>query len=203
MKNWKRLVAMGAVVGLSINIANVSFGKQYAYTEPFDLPELTGDWRTDIIAVVESQLGYQEAEDGSTYFGAWIGEGEPTRAWCSEFVAWCAYAAKIPESVIPHKRSSNAYQKYFDQFDQFYFLEQGISPSVSGYGKSRAETISVEQLKPGDILLLETNDDYSDGADHTALFLDFSDGYILEISGNNGGAVAESVLLARTHSWCL
>ena len=126
MKNWKRLVAMGAVVGLSINIANVSFGKQYAYTEPFDLPELTGDWRTDIIAVVESQLGYQEAEDGSTYFGAWIGEGEPTRAWCSEFVAWCAYAAKIPESVIPHKRSSNAYQKYFDQFDQFYFLEHGI-----------------------------------------------------------------------------
>ena len=34
---------------------------------------LTGDWRTDLVKLAESQLGYQEEKDGMTLYTRWAG----------------------------------------------------------------------------------------------------------------------------------
>lgn len=172
-----------------------------SYQEAFLLPELTGNWREDIIAVAESQLGYEEAVDGSTLFGAWAGDAK--QAWCSEFTSWCAYQVGIPETIFPKKRSSRAFHKYYSEIGRFYFLEGGIGPKVSGYGSSHAEMISLEELKPGDIILKETNGDYSNGADHTGLFVGIKNGEILYISGNSNDSVEEKICPIETiHGIC-
>lgn len=60
--------------------------------------ELTGDWNLDVVAVAESQLGYQEStrnytvwEDntlhGYTRYGAWY--GVPNGDWCGMFASFC------------------------------------------------------------------------------------------------------------------
>ncbi len=205
MESWKKIIVFGLIAIMSINTAIVSFGaeRNYGYEEPFEIPALTGDWRTDIIAVAKSQVGYKEAEDGSTYFGAWIGKGEATQGWCSEFASWCAYKAGIPETIFPHKRSSNAFQEFFHKKGQFFFLEGGIRPEESGYRKSNAKTISLKELKMGDILLVDTNSDYGDGADHTALVISYEDGLINAVSGNVNNAVWEKPYFPeRIHGVC-
>lgn len=205
MISWKKVIAAGLTAVLSMNIVNVTFGKEneYIYADPFETPNLTGVWRTDIIAVAESQMGYTEAEDGSTYFGAWIGTGDPAQAWCSEFASWCAYKAGIPERVFPRKTSSRRFQEYFHKQGRFFFLEGGIRPEESGYGKSNAKTISPDELKPGDILLVDTNMNFEDGADHTALVIGLEGEKIRTISGNVSNSVRKkSYTINRVHGVC-
>ena len=64
MRSWKKVIAAGLTAVLSMNIVNVTFGKEgeYIYADPFETPNLTGVWRTDIITVAESQMGYTEAK---------------------------------------------------------------------------------------------------------------------------------------------
>ncbi len=205
MESWKKIIVFGLIAILSVNTAIVSFGaeRNYGYEDPFETPALTGNWRTDIIAVAKSQVGYKEAEDGSTYFGEWIGEGEATQGWCSEFASWCAYKAGIPKTIFPRKRSSNAFQEFFYKKGRFFFLEGGICPEESGYRKSNAKTISLKELKIGDILLVDTNSDYGDGADHTALVISHEDGLINAVSGNVNNAVLEKPYFPeRIHGVC-
>lgn len=200
MKIWKKILAACLIVGLTGNMTGTAMAA-YQYADPFELPQLTGNQREDIIAVAQSQIGYTEAEDGSTVFGAWA--GNPTQNWCSEFAAWCAYKAGIPESIFPHKRSSNAYEKFYAPKGRFFFLEGGIGPEGSLYQSSRAKTISVSELEKGDILFFEVNDDPSDGADHTGLFIEEVDGKILYISGNTNDSVMESYSrTGRIHGVC-
>lgn len=74
--------------------------------------ELTGVWADDVIAVAESQLGYQESsanyivlEDGETTrgitrYGQWY--GDPYGEWSAMFVSFCLEYAEIPESAVPY-----------------------------------------------------------------------------------------------------
>lgn len=78
---------------------------------------LTGDYRTDIIAIAESQIGYCESDredqwDGIypgnnnyTEYGRWAGSNG--RAWCSEFASWCATYAGVPTSILHPSRVAN------------------------------------------------------------------------------------------------
>ena len=58
----------------------------------------TGNYRTDIIGVARTQVGYRETFDNNTKYGRWLGTNE--MAWCAAFVSWCARQAGIPTSVI-------------------------------------------------------------------------------------------------------
>lgn len=72
---------------------------------------LTGDYRRDLLAVAESQIGYvggrsADRLDGSgggkhtEYNWALSAYGESKGAWCSEFASWCARQANIPFDVL-------------------------------------------------------------------------------------------------------
>lgn len=67
---------------------------------------LTGEWPQDVLAVAESQLGYQESsrnfainEDGKlkgyTRYGAWY--GDPYGDWCAMFASFCLHYAEVED----------------------------------------------------------------------------------------------------------
>lgn len=66
--------------------------------------KLTGVWADDVVAIAESQLGYEESarnyvvteEDqkkGYTRYGAWY--GDPYGDWCAMFVSFCLHYAGV------------------------------------------------------------------------------------------------------------
>ncbi len=58
----------------------------------------TGDYRTDLISVAKTQLGFREGEYNDTKYGTWY--GLPNQPWCAMFVSWCARQADIPTDII-------------------------------------------------------------------------------------------------------
>lgn len=72
--------------------------------------ELTGDWRKDLVAIAETQLGYEESKlnysveaDGKTMngysrYGAWY--GRPYEDWNAMFCSFCLHYAQI-DCVVP------------------------------------------------------------------------------------------------------
>lgn len=72
--------------------------------------KLTGDWRKDLVAIAQTQIGYRESsvdfivdeegvKRGYTRYGDWYGSmyGE----WCSTFIAFCCEYANIPKGLFP------------------------------------------------------------------------------------------------------
>lgn len=78
---------------------------------------LTGDYRTDIIAVAESQIGYHEGSNEKQLDGSYSGNGDYSEygrylgsmgtAWCSEFASWCARMAEVPASILANSRAAS------------------------------------------------------------------------------------------------
>ncbi len=73
------------------------------------LPELSGVWTDDVVAVAKSQMGYCEstinyevAEDGMhmgyTRYGEWY--GNPYGDWCAMFASFCLYYAGVEEMPL-------------------------------------------------------------------------------------------------------
>ena len=75
-----------------------------AWERSFANVKLSGLWAQDVLALAESQLGYQESvrnyvvagEDetkGYTRYGAWY--GDPYGDWCAMFVSFCLHYAEV------------------------------------------------------------------------------------------------------------
>ncbi len=197
--------AGGTVKGniLGDGILKEEGGSSNSYADPFALPDLTGDRRTDFIAVAMSQVGYTEAMDGSTCFGAWA--GDPYCNWCSEFAAWCAEQAGIPKTVIPKGTSSRKYRNFFAEKGRYYYIAEGIDGKntefMSGY--KNIGTISAEDLIEGDIILKESDGDINNGPDHTAIFLKYEDGIVEYVSGNaNDSVMVSHCYIEEFHGVC-
>ncbi|MCI7742058.1 MAG: CHAP domain-containing protein [Clostridiales bacterium] len=73
---------------------------------------LTGDYRADLLAIAETQLGYRESTrnfiideagfvKGYTRYGEWY--GIPYGDWCAMFVSFCLHYAGIPETTVPYE----------------------------------------------------------------------------------------------------
>ena len=75
---------------------------------------LSGDWSADLLAVAQSQLGYEQSEknfeldadDGVTVrhytrYGEWY--GNPYGSWDVMFLSYCLNYAGIPQSAIPQR----------------------------------------------------------------------------------------------------
>lgn len=160
------------------------------YADSLPLPKLTGDYQKDLIAVAKSQLGYKESETGETIYSAWAGQNG--KAWCSEFVAWCANKAKIPTSIIPVGKSSNQYRDFFSKRGKFYIVSNGQDNNLCGCEQYASGIISISEILPGDILVVESNNNYSDGADHTCIALSISGNKVNTIDGNSNNMVRYS-----------
>lgn len=62
----------------------------------------TGKQRADIVGVALTQVGYREGDGKSNNnknkYSSYFGYG--ARAWCGDFVSWCARQAEIPKTVL-------------------------------------------------------------------------------------------------------
>jgi len=157
--------------------------------EPLALPVLTkGSALDNLLAVALSQEGYSEAEDGSAYYSEWLGQSG--RAWCSEFVAWSAYKAGIYTDLIPSATSVKKFRSFFSERDSFYMVKNGACKGCECHLYSD-KYITLNEIQPGDIAFIETNDDASTGDDHTALVVSVSDEYVYTIEGNTSDQVKQ------------
>ncbi len=80
------------------------------WEKTFENVELTGAWAEDVLALAQSQLGYQEStknyvvmEDGVstrgyTRYGAWY--GDPYGDWCAMFTSFCLHYAGVEDMPL-------------------------------------------------------------------------------------------------------
>ncbi|MBQ7541013.1 MAG: CHAP domain-containing protein [Clostridia bacterium] len=163
---------------------------------------LTGNMRTDVVAIAQSQIGYQEGSDSSqlsgevmgganyTEYGRWYGLQD---MWCAMFVSWCAYNAGVPTSVVP-KHS---------------FTVSGLNQFISwGRAYTRAEVAAGTYTpRPGDIIYFKSSRNQNK-TNHVGIVTGFSGSTIYTVEGNtssatistNGGAVcAKSYSTSNTY----
>ncbi|MBQ6419872.1 MAG: SH3 domain-containing protein [Clostridia bacterium] len=84
----------------------------------------TGDAAADIVAVANTQIGYN-GTNGRTKYTSVYRETDPT--WSGAFISWCAAAANVRGDVIPQYTSALAMMRYFQSEKQFV-----LSPSRGG-----------------------------------------------------------------------
>lgn len=150
---------------------------------------LTGNYRSDLLAVAESQLGYRESSKGSQLDGSGSGSGDYTEygrfcgtngtAWCSEFATWCARQAGIPTNVLGNSTSARA--------DRFGGAYRPWSDTIYAGGKF--------QPRPGDLVFFAWSESSLTAAnkDHTAILVRVewtANSLVLyTLDGNSGGRV--------------
>ncbi len=144
-------------------------GSKY-YTQLCNV-SLTGNQRTDIIAVAQSQYGYHEggsindlgggssSSGNYTEYGSWYGINPG--AWCAMFVSWCARQAQIPTSVLKNSAGAGCSASYFNipyyngssytpQPGDLFFTKSwshvGIVASVSGSSFTTIEGNSSDKV---------------------------------------------------------
>lgn len=200
-RNSKKLLCLLLVI---VNIITVMFAfpsealASYSAAKP--LPTLVGDAKKDLIAVLKSQIGYSESQDGETIYAAWA-HGIADSAWCSEYVVWCANKAKIPKSVIPMAHASGEFFKFYNAMGLFYNVSGGVKNT--SYVASNGKTLKVSEIKAGDILLCEGDGDATNGSEHTAFCYKVKDGVIYTYEGNMDNRVQAMTRKANTlHGIC-
>ena len=89
---------------LSLAVARMDEETPAEWEATFAHVALTGDPRTDVVAIARTQLGYAESEtnfivgadgkrQGYTRYGAWY--GSPYEEWCAMFASFCLHYAKV------------------------------------------------------------------------------------------------------------
>ena len=118
---------------------------------------LTGLWMDDLLAVAESQLGYEQSEknfelddaDGTTVhyytrYGAWYGNSYGP--WDVTFLSYCLNYAGIPQSAIP--QVSSVLSLHSQLRSALYNEETG-----SGYAMDFDGDLPFDAAMPGDIVI--------------------------------------------------
>lgn len=148
------------------------------------LPELTGDWRSDVVAIAESQLGYTEstanyaiADDGETHkgytrYGEWA--GNPYGDWDGMFASFCLSYAGISRDVFPE--STGAYGWAAE------LRELGLFAEASEYTP-----------EAGDLIFFDKDAD--ERIDHVGIVQSTDEINLTVIEGNVDDAVSETYYL--------
>jgi len=118
---------------------------------------LSGNWADDLLAVAQSQLGYEQSEknfkldtdDGETLryytrYGQWY--GNPYGEWDVMFLSYCLNYANIPQSAIPQRASTLALRSELRSTG--YLLDP--DSDIAAYEMDA--DMSVTGLQPGDIV---------------------------------------------------
>lgn len=118
---------------------------------------LSGNWADDLLAVAESQLGYEQSEknfelddaDGTTVhyytrYGAWYGNSYGS--WDVMFLSYCLNYAGIPQSAIP--QVSSVLSLHSQLRSALYNEETG-----SGYAMDFDGDLPSDAAMPGDIVI--------------------------------------------------
>lgn len=96
---------------------------------------LTGDWRTDLVKLAESQLGYQEEKDGMTLYTRWAGlekEAEEKKIeWTALFVNWVADQIGLDKKEFPQGTTYKALRSRMNDLGALKKISRSSYP-VSG-----------------------------------------------------------------------
>ncbi|MCI5754138.1 MAG: CHAP domain-containing protein, partial [Clostridiales bacterium] len=167
----KRILCLLLSVCMIAGLCSVLSIRADAY--PTDYPNThvnTGDQRSDVVAIAQTQLGY--AYNGGTKYGAWWQEYNntsynfTTEPWCAMFILWCEAQAGC----------TNAYQ------GGSALCSSWLSFFRSGTNGNAAYNFGSGYMpRPGDIVFVG----YDGGTtDHVGLVTSVSDTTIYTIEGN-------------------
>lgn len=144
---------------------------------------LTGDYRTDLVAVAQTQLGYHESTrnfiideaglvKGCTRYGQWY--GIPYGDWCAMFVSFCLRYAQVPN--VPYNAGCATW------INALSSEEYGLYEEAGDY-----------EPQPGDIIFFDLDGDKL--SDHVGIVAELIDQTETEpaklrtIEGNAGDTV--------------
>lgn len=91
---------------------------------------LSGDWRSDLVHMAQSQVGYQASPDGTTRYAQDMGldgEGE----WSAVFVSWAAEMIGLSDSDFPRCATRDS---LFDAMDSLQAVKPITRHSYPTYG---------------------------------------------------------------------
>lgn len=165
------LFAAGAA-GTSYTVSG-PYGESVFY-ENLKALVLTGDYRTDLVNVALTQVGYHEGagsrdRHGNNLYsdGNWTEYGYFAQldgyAWCAMFISWCARQARIPGSLIQNSNVARAYS-----FGLPFYPREEYSP------------------RTGDIVFFAEKGHVWD---HVGIVLGIREGWMYTIEGNARNAV--------------
>lgn len=139
------------------------------------IPTLTGNWNEDVVAVANSQLGYQEStanyqvadnneKKGYNRYGAWM--NEPYADWNTDFVLFCLHYANVDTNSLSLSNDLSAWAS-----NSAYVTKDSYTP------------------KAGDLIILDENNDGS--ADHAAIITEANGTAIKIVEGDYSNAVGQ------------
>ena len=139
------------------------------------IPTLTGNWNEDVVAVANSQLGYQEStanyqvadnneKKGYNRYGAWM--NEPYADWNTDFVLFCLHYANVDTNSLSLSNDLSAWAS-----NSAYVTKDSYTP------------------KAGDLIILDENNDGS--ADHAAIITEANGSAIKIVEGDYSNAVGQ------------
>lgn len=185
----------GSVSGISGNVdIDFWFGEIPTPVQPvepdvdYSFPNTytnTGDYKTDIVEVAKTQIGYTELTSSSgtpvidsstpyyTKYGARY--GDPNGHWCAYFVLWCAEQASIPTSIICKSSSCGNCNNFVNWFKSNHrWNDRTYTP------------------ESGDIIFFDWNGDGI--ANHVGIVQGVSGNIVYTIEGNTGGVNGYAVM---------
>ncbi len=177
------------------NISSSYAGSQY-YANFQKIP-LTGDGRTDVLAVAMSQLGYMESNTSGDYAGTSAGTGNYTEYcynmgpidnsyaywWCATFCAWALLQSRCTDQSTMGSWCRNHqgdYNYIWREVSCAYWSNQLKGAGYFYYSNYRGGSYTP---CPGDLVFFYSSDYVS----HIGIVNYVKDGYVYTIEGNTGG----------------
>lgn len=196
--NWTPTLSPGTqyyVQAYAINSTGTGYGSPLLFTTqgvPSDtvikpLPQLTGDYRTDIVAIARSQIGVKEEGSSDTDRNPFSREvtGSDGHDWCGDFVAWVIKRAGLASYVVHN----------WNTLPENATLDSGWNVSYS-YNWDREATNKwvrgYATPKVGDIAVW---------GGHVAIVTSVSGGNITFVGGNQSNQVSEQNATSNTPKW--
>ncbi len=146
---------------------------------------LTGDYRTDIVSVALSQVGYHEGKSAGDLSGSSSGKanfteygynfGLPGDSWCAAFVWWCARQVGVNESIIRKTEWAKISLQSFE------------SRPLSQCGNIRVGDIAFFDMSGGDGI-----------EDHVGIIVGVTANEIVTVEGNTSNAVRKQIYSRST-----
>lgn len=150
-----------------------------------------------VVQIAKNQIGYHGVPNKFTYWLGTVG-GTYDYSWCATFAAWCADQAGVSKEVVPHYASTTSMLVWFRNQGRWHRK----NPTYWSYsGKTDTSPVDYNYTpNVGDLILLETNNIYSDGPDHTAIVTDCHDGRVYTIEGNTSGVASNNCVAEKSYS---
>lgn len=191
----KATYRVGAQSGPSTSYKNGRYYDHYVQVP------ITGDNRTDLVAIALSQLGYQEGAANGNFSGEvsgrynyveysynmgdlGLGYGGSDYPWCASFVSWCLYQSRTTDQAT--YKSLGRYHK-----GDYSYIWKEISCSQwvsqlkgAGYYKSSKYMGGSYTPKYGDLVFFQN----SGGVAHIGICLYTANGRIYTVEGNTSDA---------------